>query len=68
MIAEDDLEVETLTPPPGGQHVGVSTGVKITHVPTGLVAICKTERSQARNRVIALDMILGGLTSPHFRG
>ncbi len=55
--------------PVGGQHVGTGpNGVKITHLPTGLVAMCDTERSQHRNRTIALDMIMGGLTSPGFRG
>jgi protein subunit release factor A len=52
----------------GGQHVGVSSGVKVTHLPTGLVAICHTERSQHRNKNVAVDMLLGGITSPHFRG
>jgi len=67
-IPPQDLRVETYEPtPPGGQHVGVRTGVKVTHLPTGLIAICNTERSQHRNRQIAVDMILGGLTSPGFR-
>jgi peptide chain release factor 2 len=68
MIEPDEIKVEGLSHPPGGQHVGVRTGVKITHLPTGLVALCETERSQHRNRQIAMDMILGGLTSPHFPG
>ena len=63
-----DLLVETYNPNPGGQQAGVRTGVKITHLPTGLIAICETERSQHRNRQIAHDMLLGGLTSPQFRG
>lgn len=54
--------------PPGGQHAGTSSAIKATHLPTGLIAIVSTERSQLRNRQIAEDMILGGLTSPHFRG
>jgi protein subunit release factor A len=67
MIREEDLKVEALTRPPGGQHVGSETGVRVTHIPSGLVAECKTDRSQQRNRQIALDMIAGGLTSPHYR-
>jgi protein subunit release factor A len=39
----------------------------VTHIPSGLSAECDTESSQHRNRSIAIDMILGGLTSPHFR-
>lgn len=53
--------------PPGGQHVGTETGVVVTHPASGLVAKCDTARSQRRNVDIALDMIEGGLTSPHFR-
>ena len=68
MIRPEDLRIEVVRPyPPGGQQVGVSCGVKITHLPTGLVAICETARSQFRNKKIALDMLLGGLTSPEFR-
>lgn len=52
----------------GGQHFGTVSGVKIEHLPTGLVAISNTERSQHRNKNIAMDMLLGGLTSPHCRG
>lgn len=68
-IPPPDLKVEAWSPrPPGGQQCGTSYGVKITHIPTGLVAICDTDRSQHRNRAIAMDMLMGGLTSPHFRG
>jgi protein subunit release factor A len=68
MIRDEDLKVEVMRRPPGGQHVGTETGVRVTHLPSGLSAECKTERSQHRNRAIALDMIMGGLTSPHYRG
>lgn len=69
MIDLADLQIEPWPPQNvGGQQVGLTMmGVKITHLPTGLVAICGTERSQHRNRDIALDMLLGGLTSPHYR-
>jgi peptide chain release factor 2 len=67
-IRPEDLRIEVVRPhPPGGQHVGVYCGVKITHIPTGLVAICDAARSQFRNKKIAMDMLLGGLTSPEFR-
>lgn len=52
----------------GGQHVGVSAGVSVEHVPTGIIVTVATERSQHRNKQIALDGILGAITSPHFRG
>jgi protein subunit release factor A len=67
MIDPRDLQIETWPPNRGGQQAGISTGVKVTHEPSGLVAICATERSQHRNKQIAMDMILGGLTSPHYR-
>lgn len=42
----------------GGQHVGgVSTTVRVTHIPTGITAMCGTERSQHKNRNVATDMI-----------
>ena len=67
-IPPPDLLVETYRPhPPGGQQVGIHSGVKITHLPTGLIAICDTNRSQHRNKQVAMDMLLGGLTSPSFR-
>lgn len=46
----------------GGQHVGkVSAGIKVTHKPSGLIAICDIERSQTKNRDIAIAMIEAGL-------
>jgi protein subunit release factor A len=47
---------------PGGQSVGVlSTGVIVTHIPTGISATCNAERSQFKNRKIAMAMIEYGL-------
>jgi hypothetical protein len=37
-----------------GMHVGLATGVKVTHTPTGTTVICTVERSQHRNRERAL--------------
>jgi protein subunit release factor A len=54
-------------PNPGGQHVGfTSTGVKVTHIPSGIIAICEAHRSQHKNRTVACDMIMAALTHPTF--
>lgn len=60
----EHIKIEISNPrPSGGQQVGViPTGVKVTHLPSGLVAICESERSQMRNRNIAMAMIEYGLT------
>ena len=60
---ESDLKIE---PYPlvskGGQHVNVfRTAIKVTHVPTGLIAISECERSQLKNKNIAMQMIEYGL-------
>lgn len=61
------LTTESVVRTKGGQHVGIDAGVRVIHE-SGLVAEVRTDRSQLRNRSVAMDMILGGLTSPHFRG
>lgn len=60
----EHLRIQTLNPydTKGGQHAGViPSGVCVTHVPTGLTATCFIERSQSRNRNVALAMIEYGL-------
>lgn len=69
MILPEELQIEPWPPRQmGGQRAGTGpNGVKIVHIPTGLVACCASAQSQHRNKQIAMDMILGGLTSPHYR-
>ena len=42
---------------PGGQYVGVSSAVQVTHIPTDLKVICSHERSQNKNKMVAVGMI-----------